>query len=351
MVDEPVHQDSTPRIVWRTLTTSEKKRLVVIWGLILIGMVLETFSLGLIIPFIGLLSQDGYQANIPLVGSYLDGMSTERVLVIAMVGLAVVYVIKSAFLYFSAHVPGRLSQEAFETYLSQPYSYHLERNSATLIRNVENARSIIGGGLDPFLVLLTDGLVALGLFVLLLIVEPIGTMCVLVLFGGTAVLFQRATRARILAWGSARKFHAGKVLQHLQQGLNGAKDIKILGREAKFLDDHYEHLKVSLDVDRRYVMLQALPRLFFEAVAVVGLAVLVIVMVSSGTQLSGILPTLGLFAATAFRVMPSIGRVIASIQTIGYNRAFIRTVYHDLQLRRPDESAAVTPMHLGSSVA
>ena len=359
MVDEPVHQDSTPRIVWRTLTTSEKKRLVVIWGLILIGMVLETFSLGLIIPFIGLLSQDGYQADIPLVGSYLEGMSTERVLVIAMVGLAVVYVIKSAFLYFSAHVQrrfiyatsGRLSQEAFETYLSQPYSYHLERNSATLIRNVENARSIIGGGLDPFLVLLTDGLVSLGLFVLLLIVEPVGTMCVLVLFGGTAVLFQRATRARISAWGSARKFHAGKVLQHLQQGLNGAKDIKILGREAKFLDDHYEHLKVSLDVDRRYVMLQALPRLFFEAVAVVGLAVLVIVMVLSGTQLSGILPTLGLFAATAFRVMPSIGRVIASIQTIGYNRAFIRTVYHDLQLPRPDESAAVTPMHLGSSVA
>jgi ABC-type multidrug transport system fused ATPase/permease subunit len=359
MVDESVHQDSTPRIVWRTLTTSEKKRLVIIWGLILVGMVLETFSLGLIIPFIGLLSQDGYQADIPLVGSYLEGLSTERVLVLAMVGLAIVYVIKSAFLYFSAHVQrrfiyatsGRLSQEAFETYLSQPYSYHLERNSATLIRNVENARSIIGGGLDPFLVLLTDGLVALGLFVLLLIVEPVGTLCVLALFGGAAVMFQRATRARISSWGSARKFHAGKVLQHLQQGLNGAKDIKILGREAKFLDDHYEHLKVSLDVDRRYVMLQALPRLFFEAVAVVGLAVLVIVMVSSGTEISGILPTLGLFAATAFRVMPSIGRVIASIQTIGYNRAFIRTVYHDLQLPRPDESAVVTPMHLGSSVA
>jgi ABC-type multidrug transport system fused ATPase/permease subunit len=359
MVDESVHQDSTPRIVWRTLTTSEKKRLVIIWGLILIGMVLETFSLGLIIPFIGLLSQDGYQADIPLVGSYLEGMSTERVLVLAMVGLAIVYVIKSAFLYFSAHVQrrfiyatsGRLSQEAFETYLSQPYSYHLERNSATLIRNVESARSIIGGGLDPFLVLLTDGLVALGLFVLLLIVEPVGTLCVLALFGGAAVMFQRATRARISSWGSARKFHAGKVLQHLQQGLNGAKDIKILGREAKFLDDHYEHLKVSLDVDRRYVMLQALPRLFFEAVAVVGLAVLVIVMVSSGTEISGILPTLGLFAATAFRVMPSIGRVIASIQTIGYNRAFMRTVYHDLQLPRPDESVVVTPMHLGSSVA
>jgi ATP-binding cassette, subfamily B, bacterial PglK len=359
MVDEAVHQDSTPRIVWRTLTTSERKRLVVIWGLILVGMVLETFSLGLIIPFIGLLSQDGYQTDIPLVGSYLESVSTERVLVYAMIGFAAVYVIKSMFLYFSAHVQrrfiystsNRLSQDAFETYLRQPYEYHLERNSATLIRNVENARSIIGGGLDPYLVLLTDGLVALGLFTLLLTVEPLGTLFVLAFFGGSAFFFQRATRARIATWGAARKFHGGKVLQHLQQGLNGAKEIKLLGREAQFLEDHRDHLALSMDVDRRFVMLQALPRLFFEAVAVVGLAVLVIVMVSSGRSISGILPTLGLFAATAFRVMPSIGRLISSIQTIGYSKAFIQTVHHDLQLPRPDEVSVVAPIHLGLSVA
>ena len=303
-------------------------------------------------PFIGLLSQDGYKNDLPLLGSRVAGMSTERVLVIAMIGLAIVYVLKSIFLYFSAHVQrkfiyktsGRLSQQAFETYLTQPYAFHLERNSATLIRNVENARSIIGGGLDPSLVLLTDGLVALGLFVLLLVVEPVGTFSVLVIFGVSAVLFQRSTRARILEWGTARKFHAGKVLQHLQQGLGGAKDIKILGREELFLEDHEDHLTASLDVDRRYVMLQALPRLFFESVAVVGLAVLVVVMVSSGDELSAILPTLGLFAATAFRVMPSISRVIASIQTIGYNRAFIRAVYADLQLvRGPRLSGDETP--------
>ena len=359
MVDQHDRHLSTPKIVWRTLTGAEKRRLSVIWVLIVIGMVFETFSLGLIVPFVGLLSQDGYKDDLPVVGSYITSMSTERVLVIAMVGLAVVYVLKSAFLYFSAHVQrkfiyrtsGRLSQEAFETYLTQPYAFHLERNSATLIRNVENARSIIGGGLDPFLVLLTDGLVAFGLFLLLLIVEPIGTLSVLVIFGLSAVLFQRSTRARILEWGSARKFHAGKVLQHLQQGLGGAKDIKILGREERFLEDHLDHLTASLDVDRRYIMLQALPRLFFESVAVVGLAVLVVVMVTSGDEISAILPTLGLFAATAFRVMPSIGRVIASIQTIGYNRAFIHTVYSDLQLERNSEVGDALFMPFVSDIA
>jgi ABC-type multidrug transport system fused ATPase/permease subunit len=305
-------------------------------------MFLETFSLGLIIPFIGLLSQENYRESIPAVFEFFGNPSQRDMLLYAMVAIAVVYVLKSIFLYYSAYTQrrfiyqtsGRLTQAAFETYLRQPYAYHLERNSATLIRNVENARSIIGGGLDPALVLLTDGLVATGLFVMLLVVEPLGTLCVLVLFIVAGLGFQLSTRKRIAQWGKARKFHAGKVLQHLQQGLSGAKEIKVLGRERKFLDDHEAHLKVSLDVDRRYVMLQSLPRLFFEAVAVVGLAVLVIIMVSSGDEIKDILPTLGLFAATAFRVMPSIGRVIASVQTIGYNKAFMKTVYSDSLLPR-----------------
>jgi len=334
--------DSTPRIVWKTLVPTERRRLVYIWVLILLGMFLETFSLGLIIPFIGLLSQENYRESIPAVFELFGNPSQRDMLLYAMVAIAVVYVLKSIFLYYSAYTQrrfiyqtsGRLTQAAFETYLRQPYAYHLERNSATLIRNVENARSIIGGGLDPALVLLTDGLVATGLFVMLLVVEPLGTLCVLVLFIVAGLGFQLSTRKRIAQWGKARKFHAGKVLQHLQQGLSGAKEIKMLGRERKFLDDHEAHLKVSLDVDRRYVMLQSLPRLFFEAVAVVGLAVLVIIMVSSGDEIKDILPTLGLFAATAFRVMPSIGRVIASVQTIGYNKAFMKTVYSDSLLPR-----------------
>jgi ABC-type multidrug transport system fused ATPase/permease subunit len=334
--------DSTPRIVWKTLVPMERRRLVYIWVLILLGMFLETFSLGLIIPFIGLLSQENYRESIPAVFEFFGNPSQRDMLLYAMVAIAVVYVLKSIFLYYSAYTQrrfiyqtsGRLTQAAFETYLRQPYAYHLERNSATLIRNVENARSIIGGGLDPALVLLTDGLVATGLFVMLLVVEPLGTLCVLVLFIVAGLGFQLSTRKRIAQWGKARKFHAGKVLQHLQQGLSGAKEIKMLGRERKFLDDHEAHLKVSLDVDRRYVMLQSLPRLFFEAVAVVGLAVLVIIMVSSGDEIKDILPTLGLFAATAFRVMPSIGRVIASVQTIGYNKAFMKTVYSDSLLPR-----------------
>ena len=327
-------------MVWQTLNAAERRRLFGIWVLILIGMILETFSLGLIIPMVGLLTQDDYKTKIPFGESLFSDLDQRQLLVVAMLFVVIIYIIKSSFVYWSAlhqrrfvnAASARVSQETFTKYLRQPYEFHLERNSATLIANVENAKAIITGGLDPILVLLTDGLVAIGLFSLLIYIEPVGTLCVVALFSVSAVTFRVLTRERIHRWGTARKFHSRKVLQHLQQGLGGAKEIKVLGREQQFLMDHERHLYSNMDVDRRFTMMQLLPRLWLETLTMIGLAALVLIMIGSGTSISSILPTLGLFAATAFRVMPSISRILASIQTIGYTRPLALTVFRDLQL-------------------
>ena len=200
------------------------------------------------------------------------------------------------------------------------------------------------------LVLLTDGLVAFGLFALLMYVQPIGTLCVVTLFASSTILFRIVTKDRIERWGAARKFHLRKVYQHLQQGLGGAKEIKVLGREQLFLSDHEHHLRLNMDVDRRFNMVQLLPRLWLETLTMVGLATLVLIMVGTGSSISSILPTLGLFAATAFRVMPSINRILASIQTIGYSRAFATEVFHDLQLIGDPEDRPGLKGEFGNSI-
>jgi len=41
------------------------------------------------------------------------------------------------------------------------------------------------------------------------------------------------------------------------------------------------------------------------------------------------LPVLGVFAASAFRIMPSVGRIVKNLQGLGYVKAVIDTVYHD----------------------
>src|SRR4029079_15705698 len=147
----------------------------------------------------------------------------------------------------------------------------------------------------------TEGLVLGGVSVLLLVVEPVGAVIVAVLLGASACGFHSATRTRVARWGEARQRHEGMRLQHLQQGLAGAKDVKLLGREQHFLEAYWVHNAACARVFQRQQTLLQLPRLWMEVLGVTGLAVLVLSMLARGHDTAAIMPTLALFAAAALR--------------------------------------------------
>jgi ABC-type multidrug transport system fused ATPase/permease subunit len=312
--------------------------------MVIVGMFLETISLGIVVPIIGILTQDDYQQKYPFIVDIFGNMSREELISAVMVAMVLIYVVRSLFLFwslwiqkgFSASVSGRLSQSLFSIYLRQPYMFHLQRNSSTLMRNAKNATSVVTCGVDPFLVLLTDGLVAIAMFALLIAVEPVGTLVVLLVFGLSTFVFQRTTRRRIDNWGYQVDYHETKILQHLQEGFGGAKDVKVLGRENEFLSQHEKHLGESIRINRIYNVIVTLPRSFMEIITIVGLCLLVVSMVVRGRELANIVPILGLFAAAAFRVMPSINRLLMATQTLIFNRSIIASVYQDFLLDSPD---------------
>lgn len=330
----------TIKIVWRLFTRSDRIAFIRIVVMVIIGIFLETISLGIVVPIIGILTQDNYQEKYPWIVDLFGSLSREELISAVMVAMVFIYIVRSLFLFwslwiqkgFSASVSGRLSQSLFSIYLRQPYMFHLQRNSSTLMRNAKNATSVVTCGVDPFLVLLTDGLVAIAMFSLLIYVEPIGTLAVLIVFGVSTVLFQRLTRRRIDNWGYRVDYHETKILQHLQEGFGGAKDVKILGRENEFLSQHEKHLGESIRINRIYNVILTLPRSFMEIITIVGLCLLVVSMVVRDRPLADIVPILGLFAAAAFRVMPSINRLLMATQTLIFNRSIIGSVYRDFLL-------------------
>ena len=334
----------TVKIVWKLFTNSDRIAFTRIVVMVIVGMFLETISLGIVVPIIGILTQDDYQQKYPFIVDIFGNLSREELISAVMVAMVLIYIVRSLFLFwslwiqkgFSASVSGRLSQSLFSTYLRQPYMFHLQRNSSTLMRNAKNATAIVTCGVDPFLVLLTDGLVAIAMFALLIAVEPVGTLAVLLVFGLSTFVFQRTTRRRIDNWGYQVDYHETKILQHLQEGFGGAKDVKVLGRENEFLSQHEKHLDESIRINRIYNVILTLPRSFMEIITIVGLCLLVVSMVVRGRELADIVPILGLFAAAAFRVMPSINRLLMATQTLIFNRSIIASVYQDFLLDSPD---------------
>jgi len=335
---------STVLEIYGLLNKGERRRIIVLFGLMVIGMGLEMLGIGLVIPAVTLLLQADPSEAYPPLAVVLEilGQPTQIQLITGgMLLLVGVYLIKALFLGFLAWyqndfafgVQRHISRELFSTYLHQPYAFHLQRNSAQLIRNAVNeVHKLWFLILNPTLVVLGEGLVLVGVTCLLFIVEPIGALLVVLILGFAAWGFHLFTRGRLLRLGIARQHHDGQRIQELQQGLGGVKEAKVLGRESGFLAKYEEHNAESARIEQFQATLQLLPRLWIELLAVSGLATLIIAMLAQGQEAAAIVPTLGLFAAAAFRLMPSAYRVLGAIQNLPYGMPVIKILREELKL-------------------
>jgi ABC-type multidrug transport system fused ATPase/permease subunit len=335
---------ATIKKLWWLMTPAERRGACFLLFFMIVGMLLETLSVGLIVPAVALLTEPSNAQSLQLLrrlgGGLVEG--DERAVVIrAMLVIIAAYSFKALFLGFLVWAQARfafalqaeISRRLFAVYLHQPYTFHLQRNSAQLISNLTTDVSLFTqNAINPGLLLLAETLVVFGLCVLLLVVEPLGALIVVSVFGVAAWLFHGLTRSRLAHWGVARQHHEGLRVQHLQQGLGGVKEVSVLGREAEFIRQYHIHNLNSAHASRLYLTLQQLPRLWLELLAVAGLGTLVVVMVARSRGLEAVLPTIGLFAAAAFRLMPSVNRIITSVQSMRYGLPVIDTLFAELQL-------------------
>jgi ATP-binding cassette, subfamily B, bacterial PglK len=335
--------------IWSLLPQNKKKAGLQLWFMMIIGMLLEMLGVGLIIPLIAILTQENILVSYPLLGkvlSKINNPSQEFLVFGAMIILIIVYTIKNTFLAvlswkqskFIFALQSDISQKLFSIYLNQPYHFHLQRNSAHLIRNMQGEMAMfINAAVTPCLYLLAEGLMVTGLFTLLVLIEPLGTIMVFSVLVLAVSQFQKYTKHHIVRWGQQRLFHEGLRLKQLHQGLGGVKDVILLGRESDFLNQYASHTQQSMKMNQRQLALQQMPRLWLELLVIIGLAILMGSMIVQKKPIGDILPTLALFAAVSFRLMPSANRIVNAIQQLRFGLPTIDLLYKELNLDMPQQ--------------
>ncbi len=330
---------------WELIGPSQLRNVLGLWFLMFIGTGLEMLGVGLVVPLLAFLTQPDYATRFPAIGSLLARFGREDIVIAAMLILVAIFLVKTVFLAFliwlqtrfAFRVQVRLSQRLFTLYLMQPYTFHLQRNSAQLLRNLTSEVSLFTSyALVPAFLFLTEGLVVLGVCALLIAIEPLGASVVIGMMGLVAWGFDRLTRHKIVRWGFARQLHEGLRIQHVQQGLGGAKEVKVLGREREFLEQYRLHNERTAHVSHLQLTFSQFPRLGLELLAAIGLATLVLSMIAQGRRLETVLTTLGLFAAAAFRLLPSANRILTAANTMHYSGPIIDTLHLEFQLTIPE---------------
>jgi len=331
------------RKLWCLLERGEQKKAINLFALILLGMFVELLGIGLVIPAIAIMTQENLGENFPVIIPVLEMLgdpSRQSLIVGGILVLLFVYSCKAIYLSFLAvkqanfsfGVQVQISQRLYKSYLNQSYTFHIQRNSAQLIRNiVTEVNMLTFNNIIPGIMICSEGLVMVGIVALLFVAEPMGAVAVVSIISVLGFLFYRFARHRLTHWGKERQLHEGLKIQELQQGFGGIKDIKLLGREDNFLSNYFVHNTQSASAGKSQQILKQLPSIWLELIALMGISVLLLVMLFRGNDMSNILPTLGLFTAAAFRLMPSVNRILASVQSFRFGMPVIDTLTGELR--------------------
>ena len=303
-----------------------------------IAMFLETLGIGLIIPFIQTLISDDmsqYLINFLNIFNIYPSSKTNLILVLIII-LACVYTFKAIFLTYVSFVQNKiiadtrfsLSNKLYEIYLNKPYNFHLNNNSSKLIRNIHEVDLVVNV-LKFLITLISEIIVVLGISIFIILYEPLGSVTLIIFLGFVGYLFYRKVQAKSQVWGEKRQTHQGLSLKFLQEGFRAIKDIKILQRSKELVKNFNENNSIINLSEFKNQFVDTLPRLWLEWLVVQGFVLLVLLMLFRGEEINYIVPLLGLFAAAAFRIMPSLTRIMNAAQGLLYNRPTVDSIYHE----------------------
>ena len=328
------------RAMLALLSSGTRKRLVLaVIGSAFVGLA-EVVGLLMILPLMQLLT--GSTADEGAVKVMADIFNTTDTDTLAIISAALVF---AAFLtkglltvLFRWWMLGFLYREEAETslmllryYVRAPYQLHLQRNSADLIRTMNDAVGAV------FSFVIVGGIGALGeaatiicVLATLLVLMPLPTVGVALYFGLTGFFFARAMRRRAVRYGQAMIDGSLAIYQGAMQTLGGVKEIKIRHKADHFLAVYRKARWDYAGARRAAAFINDLPKYFMEILFIVGIALTAVVIFTNNAS-DEALTMLTLFVAAGFRVLPSTVRLLGATNGIRVGVRSLELIVADME--------------------
>ena len=324
-------------------------KLFLFFSLILFGTFLETLGIGLLIPLLSIIVNDMLiivsQINsifndFPIIKNYLLSLSKIELLSLSVLSVFGLFSLKTLFLlsvgFFSARfiydTQRKLAKTLFESYLNRPYSFFLNKNSAELMKNTTGEVGVfVGQVLIPIVYLFTELTVVISLTVFLLYIETLGTIIV---FGGFFIfmsLLNFFSKGFLYDWGKQRQRETGMIIKTLQESFGAVKEIKLLGIEDELKKKFDKHNFATQRAESNMMAFQGVPKNGLEYFAICCFLGFLSFYIYNEKNLTLIFPLMAVYAATAFRLLPSANRILININAFRYGLPVVKVIRNELK--------------------
>lgn len=325
----------------------DKKKLLILLIAIIVGSFLELIGVTVFMPFINIIMEQNtirenkwlsffYDLlNFPSVTTYLAALAGVIIFIYIFKNIYLAFE-KNAIYKFSYDVQRKLSSCLLAAYMSEPYTFHLNKNVAELQRSMQEDTDMFAKAMIHFMEMLAEICVCIAIGAYLFVVSQSITTVVILLLLSCLFIFFRISRKYSQDLGKKNQGYKGNIYKWMNQGLGGIKEIKILNREKYFVksyDRYFEKYVYGLRIGN---LIRILPKYAIETVCMTGMLLAVIMKLFIGQKdIVEFVPQLAVFAVAAFRLLPSVGRINEHMANIQYANPSINLIYHDLKEVEP----------------
>ena len=322
----------------KILDKKDKKNILIIIFISIIAAIFEIIGIGLIIPILNIFVSDNYTEFLKFLPFNTD-ISKNNFLIIMLLVFFIFYTLKFFLLRlliyrqvnFSNNLFYWISKKLFKTYLLKDYLFHLNNNSAILMRNLMSECNLFATGVVfHYVRIFSELIIFVAILIILLMYNftttiIIGTFLIII----AAILLRRNSR-KLKYWGELRSFHSAETLKQIQQSLASIKEIIINNLSNLFLGKfNIHHSKGIKAATHRDTVIQ-MPRLILELILVFVFVLFIIVFLKTGKSTDEILITIGIYSYASMKLLPIISKLIQSLQNIKFNYPAVDAIAKEL---------------------
>ena len=270
--------------------------------------------------------------------------------VLAILFLIFLYVGKSVFQFvFQRSLYRFVYSNQFKTaanlmksFVKKDYEYYLNAETSVIQRSITADVSNMYALIQSVLQIASEVVVALFLVVALAMKDPVMTIIIGVLLVVTLVVIKNIIKPIMNRTGKENQDYGASMFSWIAQTIQGIKDIKVAGKEQYFINEYCKVGEGYVKAMERFSLFNNTPKLLIETVCMAGLLGYILVLIVTGSNVSGMISLFAAFGIAAMRLLPAASRINNQMTSMAFNEPFFFNVSDNLVEETNEENTDIS---------
>lgn len=325
------------------LDAKQKRSMVVLIIMMLIGGVLESLGVTMIAPIVTVVLDPAKVEKNKYLSMIYEGLgmkSTDQFALVMLAAFVLVIALKNIYLFCQQKVQLHFvytnqfatSRRMMINFMQRPYEYYLNADTSVIQRNITSDVNNMYGLILSCLQLLSECIVFVCLVLVSLKMAAKMTLMIAVVMLVLLIMIKKVLKPIMVKAGQDNQDYYSGLYKWIEQSVMGIKEIKIANKENYFINEYAKCGAGYVNSVQKYNIFNATPRLLIETVCIAGMiGYFMLVIVSQGVQSEELIPQISALAVAAMRLLPSVNRINNYQTSISYFEPFFMGVSDNLQ--------------------